>query len=104
MLKKTAYHQVGAANYKRKAITFVNTPLELKQKQKVHSKISEQIKNPLYNWIMHHPQVVQSPISNDCLKVKYMVTLNRNLFQNCYCMCLPDKCITILLEPQKMVD
>ena len=33
-------------------------------------KIDEQIKKHLYNWIMHHPQVVQSPIVNDCLKVK----------------------------------
>ena len=23
----------------------------------------------MYNWIMHHPQVVQSPILNYCLKV-----------------------------------
>ena len=30
----------------------------------------EQINKSLYNWIMHHPQVVQSPIFNDCLKVK----------------------------------
>ena len=23
----------------------------------------------MYNWIMHHPQVLKSPIFNDCLKV-----------------------------------
>ena len=28
-----------------------------------------QIKRKLYTWITRHPQVVQSPISNDCLKV-----------------------------------
>ena len=38
---KTAYRQVGAAKYKRKAIKYVNTPWALKQKQKGHSKISE---------------------------------------------------------------
>ena len=32
-------------------------------------KISKQIKKYLYNWIMHHPQVVQSPSANGCLKV-----------------------------------
>ena len=42
----------------------------MKQKRKGHSKIDEQIKKSLYNCIMHHPEVVQSPIVNDCLKVK----------------------------------
>ena len=42
----------------------------IKKKRKGHSKISEEIKNSLYNWIIHHPQVVQSTIENDCLKVK----------------------------------
>ena len=37
-------------------------------KKKGHSKINEQIKRNLYTWITRHPQVVQSPISNDCLK------------------------------------
>ena len=42
----------------------------MKQKQKGHSKISEEIKKSLYNWIIHNPQVVQSPIANGCIKVK----------------------------------
>ena len=29
----------------------------------------EHIKRNLYTWITRHPRVVQSPISNDCLKV-----------------------------------
>ena len=37
--------------------------------RKGHSKINEQIKRNLYTWITRHPQVVQSQISNDCLKV-----------------------------------
>ena len=37
--------------------------------KKMHSKIDEHIKHNLYTWITSHPQVVQSPISNDCLKV-----------------------------------
>ena len=40
-----------------------------KTKRKGHSKINEQIKRNLYTWITRHPQVVQSPIYNDCLKV-----------------------------------
>ena len=37
--------------------------------RKGHKKINEQVKKYLYNWILQHPQVVQSPIANDCLKV-----------------------------------
>ena len=40
-----------------------------KKTRKGHSKIKEQIKRNLYTWITRHPQVVQSPVSNDCLKV-----------------------------------
>ena len=40
-----------------------------KKKRKGHSKINEQIKRNLYTWITRHPKVVQSPISNVCLKV-----------------------------------
>ena len=68
--RKTAYRQFGASKSKHKPIKFGNTPWELKQKLKGNLKIDEQIKRSLYNWIMHHPQVVQSPIFNDCLKVK----------------------------------
>ena len=41
------------------------------RKLKWHSKINEHIKRNLYTWITCHPQVVQSPISNDCLKVMF---------------------------------
>ena len=41
------------------------------KKRKGHSKINEHIKRNLCVWITHHPQVVQSPISNDCLKVMF---------------------------------
>ena len=40
-----------------------------KKTQKGHSRINEQIKHNLYTQIKRHPQVVQLPISNDCLKV-----------------------------------
>ena len=32
--------------------------------------MDDRINNSLYNWIIHHPQVVQSSIVNDFLKVK----------------------------------
>ena len=42
----------------------------IEKNQKGNSKINYQIKKSLYNWIIHHPQVVQSPIVNDFLKMK----------------------------------
>ena len=42
----------------------------IETKSKRALKISEQIKKSPYNWIIHHPQVVKSPIVNDCLKVR----------------------------------
>ena len=57
-VKKPAYRRVGAAKSKYKASNFVNTPWALKQKQKGNSKIYQQINKALYNWIIHHPQVV----------------------------------------------
>ena len=59
-----------AAKSKRKAIKFGNTPWALKKNRKWNLKIDEQINKSLYNLIIHHPQVVQSPIVNDYLKVK----------------------------------
>ena len=42
----------------------------MKLKRKGNSKINEELRKSLYNWIIHHPQVMRSPISNDCLKVR----------------------------------
>ena len=41
----------------------------MKKKPKLNSKTNYQINKSIYNWIMHHSKVVQSPIFNDCLKV-----------------------------------
>ena len=75
------------------------------KKRKLNSKTNDQINKSLYNWIIYHPQVVQSPIVNDSLLVnKYMVTLNHNLLQNCQCRSPSENLITALLVAQKMVD
>ena len=67
--KKNATCQVRASKSKRKEIKSGTTPWALELKRKGNSIFNDQIKKSLYNWIMHHPQVVQSPIFNDCLKV-----------------------------------
>ena len=42
----------------------------IEKNRKGNSKIDEQIKKSLYNWTICRPQVLQSLIVNDCLKVK----------------------------------
>ena len=66
---KTATCRVWGSKSKRKAIKSGTTPWTLKPKQKGNLKINDQIKKFLYNLIMNHPQVVQSPTVNDCMKV-----------------------------------
>ena len=66
--KKTAKRRIVAAKSKRRAMKVGNSLYRNKTKRKRHSKINEKIKLNLYACITHHPQVVQSPISNDCLK------------------------------------
>ena len=67
--KKTAKRSIGPAKSKRRAMKVGNILWTRKKKRKVNSKINEQIKSNLYAWIKFHPQVFQSPISNDCIKV-----------------------------------
>ena len=69
MKKKTATCRFGYVKSKRKSIKYGTTPWALKKNLKGNSKINDQIKKSLYNWIMYHPKVFQSPIFNDCLKV-----------------------------------
>ena len=66
---KTAQRRFMAAESRRKSMKVCNRLWKKKQKRKGQSKINEQIKRNLYTWITRHPQVFQSPISNDCLKV-----------------------------------
>ena len=67
--KKTSTRQVGADKSKRKTIKSGTTPCALKPNLKVNSIINNNIKKYLYNWIMHHPQLFQSPIVNYCMKL-----------------------------------
>ena len=41
----------------------------IEKKAKRILKNNDQINKSLYNWIIHHPQVVQPPTVNDCLNV-----------------------------------
>ena len=74
------------------------------KKWKGNSKINNQINNSLYNWIVRHPQVVQSPIFNDCLKVKIDGHTRPQFFQNCYCRCPPENFITDLLVTHTILE
>ena len=66
---KTATSQVRASKSKSKEIKARTTPWALKSNRKLNSKTNDQIKKYLYNWIMHHQQVVHSPIFNNFMKL-----------------------------------
>ena len=66
---KTANRRFVAAKSRRKAMKVGNSLWTKKTKRKGRSKINKQIKRNVYTCITRHPQVVQSPISNYCLKV-----------------------------------
>ena len=68
---KTEKRRIVAAKSKRRSIKVGTSQSNKTIKRKNHSKINEQIKRNMYAWITLHPQVVQSPISNDCLKVMF---------------------------------
>ena len=82
----------------------MNYDMGNKNKSKSKLKINHQIKKSLYNWIMHHLQVVQSPIFNDSLKVNIDGHTRLHFFQNCYCRCPSKNFITTLLVTQYMMN
>ena len=53
---------VRASKSNRNAVKKETMLWSMKTKGTRNSKINNQIKNFLYNWIISHPQVVQSPI------------------------------------------
>ena len=69
MKKKTAILRVGATKSKRKEIKAGTMQWKLKPKQRGNLTIKYQINRSIYNWIINHPKVLQSPIFNYCLKV-----------------------------------
>ena len=67
--KKTTIRRFRYAKFKHKEIKSGTKPCTLKQNRKLNSKINDPIKKSIHNWIMHHPQFLQSPIFNYCLKL-----------------------------------
>ena len=67
--KKTAIRWVRTAKSKCKVIKAGTMPCALKPKQKGNPMIKDHMNKALYSSIINHPQVVQSPIANYCLKM-----------------------------------
>ena len=66
---KTVFRRVTSDKSKRKAIRAGSILCSIIPKRELYTKINEHVNKYIYNWIIQHPQVVQSPIANDCLKV-----------------------------------
>ena len=71
MFKKTAKGHFRAAKSKRRSMKVGNILWNNKTKRKGHSKVNDQVKRNMYVWITRHNEVVQSTISNYCLKVMF---------------------------------
>ena len=56
---------IGADKSKHRAIRADNMLWLRISKRRGHTKNNQQVKEYIYNWILHHPQVFQSPIAND---------------------------------------
>ena len=65
---------------------------------------SEKIKKYFYNWIINHPKVVQSPIVNDCLKVKIDGYTEPQLVPKLLLQVSVRELHKILLAPQNIAD
>ena len=55
-----------------------------KQNMRGHSKINQQAKN-LYNFILKHPQVVQTQVANYCIKLSIEGQTETHLVKKSYC-------------------
>ena len=68
--KKKAYvRQFGYAKSECKAIIPGSMSWSSILKKIGHTQIHEWVKKSIYNCILQHPQILQSTIANDCLKV-----------------------------------
>ena len=65
--KRTAMHSVGATKCNTEPLNLDVACGKLNRERKYN--ITKQIQRKLYTWITRHPQVVQSLIFNDCLKM-----------------------------------
>ena len=66
---KTDVRRIGKAKTKHKATKADNVLWSNIAKPRGHKKINQKVREYLYRWVIHHPQVVQSSIANDCLYV-----------------------------------
>ena len=62
--QNTAVRKLGAAESKRKAIRYGSMLWSSIPKRYIHTKINGEVKKDIYNWILQHPQYIQSLIEN----------------------------------------
>ena len=66
---KTSVCGFGRAKSQRKAIKRYNLFCSNTSNHRGYTKINQKVRESIYHWILHHPKVVLSPISNDCIYV-----------------------------------
>ena len=65
----TAVSRLCTAKEKYKVIRTGDVLWTNISKHRGHTKINQKVREAVYNWILHHPQIVQFTISNYCLCV-----------------------------------
>ena len=68
-IRNTDVRRLGAAKSKHKEIKTGNLLWSNISKRRVHTKINQKVVESVYNWILHHLQIVKYTISNDCIYV-----------------------------------
>jgi hypothetical protein len=70
--ESTAKRLLTAASEKRKKLSEREEGVSWSrvQRRKGHSKVSKELRAELHEWVLAHPRIVASPISNDTLLVK----------------------------------
>ena len=79
---------VGASKSNKKSIRSGSMFCSSIPNRRGHKKINERTKTSLYNWILQHPQVVQYPIANGCLKMSIDSHYKSRVVTKNFCKCL----------------
>ena len=81
----TAVRSYGAARENYKAKKIGNVLWSNIEKRRGNEKINQKVRQSLYHWIIHHPQVLIYTLSNYGIYVSIDGNSENNSFQGCYC-------------------
>ena len=66
----TASHRLLDGSKKLKDVRYNDSSMVFVKKRKGRIHVTDDIKEAVHTWLKTHPFVVQSPLANDCIKIK----------------------------------